>query len=380
MSPDVIGANLVVSLKSFYREKSAVFFTIAFPIILILVFGTIFMNQDDVSFELHVQDLDQTTSSAQLVKTLELDGRFKIAQVDPAIDATRYAKDKQVNLVLVIPTGYQRALVQRLGLVGGVPSAAFRNSNASVTVTYLYDASSSSVSPKMQILQSALGAVNQGMSGEPPFIRSAETSILARKFRFIEFFVPGIIAMSVMTSSLSGAVNMNAELRQKGVIRKLSTTPITHSDWVLSNILYQVILAVISATAILLVSYAVFNVSLRIDAWLPAFIVLEVFAFAGIGMILTRVAKEAESAMAAANAIMYPMMFLSGSFFPLEMMPGFLQKIARILPLYYGNEGLRAAMVFADNMAALRCSVIIGVFAAVVFLVGIMTTKWEEGK
>jgi ABC-2 type transport system permease protein len=380
MSPGVIRANLVVSLKSFYREKSAVFFTIAFPIILILVFGTIFMNQDNVSFDLHVQDLDQTPSSAQLVKTLDLDGRFKIVTVDPAVDAARYARDNKLNLVLVIPMGYQKALVQRLGLVGGVPSAAFRNSNASVTVTYIYDASSSSVSPKMQMLQSALGAVNQGMSGEPPFIRSADTPILARKFRFIEFFVPGIIAMSVMTSSLSGAVNMNAELRQKGVIRKLSTTPITHGDWVLSNILYQVILAVISATAILLVSYAVFNVSLRIDAWLPTFIVLEVFAFAGIGMILTRVAKEAESAMAAANAIMYPMMFLSGSFFPLEMMPGFLQKIARILPLYYGNEGLRAAMVLADNMTALRCSAIIGVFAAVVFVVGIMTTKWEEGK
>jgi len=380
MSPGVIRANLVVSLKSFYREKSAVFFTIAFPIILILVFGTIFMNQDNVSFDLHVQDLDQTPSSAQLLKTLELDGRFKIAQVDPALNAARYAKDNKLNLVLVIPEGYQKALVQRLGLIGGVPSTAFRNSNASVTVTYIYDASSSSVSPKMQTLQSALGAVNQGMSGEPPFIRSADTPVLARKFRFIEFFVPGIIAMSVMTSSLSGAVSMNAELRQKGVIRKLSTTPITHGDWVLSNILYQVILAVISAAAILLVSYAVFDVSLRIDAWLPTFIVLEVFAFAGIGMILTRVAKEAESAMAAANAIMYPMMFLSGSFFPLEMMPGFLQKIARILPLYYGNEGLRAAMVLADNMTALRCSAIIGVFAAVVFVVGIMTTKWEEGK
>jgi ABC-2 type transport system permease protein len=380
MSPDVIGANLVVSLKSFYREKSAVFFTIAFPIILILVFGTIFMNQDNVSFDLHVQDLDQTPSSAQLVKTLELDGRFKIVTVDPAVDAARYARDNKLNLVLVIPIGYQRALVQRLGLVGGVPSAAFRNSNVSVTVTYIYDASSSSVSPKMQMLQSALGAVNQGVSGEPPFIRSADTPILARKFRFIEFFVPGIIAMSVMTSSLSGAVSMNAELRQKGVIRKLSTTPITHGDWVLSNILYQVILAVISATAILLVSYAVFDVSLRIDAWLPTFIVLEVFAFAGIGMILTRVAKEAESATAAANFIMFPMMFLSGSFFPLEMMPGFLQKIARILPLYYGNQGLRAAMVVADNMTALRCSAIIGVFAAVVFVVGIMTTKWEESK
>ena len=380
MSPGVIGANLVVSFKSFYREKSAVFFTIAFPIILILVFGTIFMNQDNVSFDLHVQDLDQTTSSAQLLRTLELDGRFKIAVVDPAANATQYARDNKLNLLLVIPMGYQKALVQRLGLVGGVPSAAFRNSSASVTVTYIYDASSSSLSPKMQMLQSALGAVNQGMSGEPPFIRTADTPILARKFRFIEFFVPGIIAMSVMTSSLSGAVNVNSELRQKGVIRKLATTPITHGDWVLSNILYQVILAVLSATAILLVSYAVFKVGLRIDGWLPTFIVLEVFAFAGIGMILTRVAKEAESAMAAANAIMYPMMFLSGSFFPLEMMPGFLQKIARILPLYYGNEGLRAAMVLADGVTALRCSAVIGVFAAVVFIVGIMTTKWEEGK
>jgi ABC-2 type transport system permease protein len=380
MSPGVIGANLVVSFKSFYREKSAVFFTIAFPIILILVFGTIFMNQDNVSFDLHVQDLDQTTSSAQLLRTLELDGRFKIAAVDPAANATQYARDNKLNLLLVIPLGYQKALVQRLGLVGGVPSAAFRNSSASVTVTYIYDASSSSLSPKMQMLQSALGAVNQGMSGEPPFIRTADTPILARKFRFIEFFVPGIIAMSVMTSSLSGAVNVNAELRQKGVIRKLATTPITHGDWVLSNILYQIILAVLSATAILLVSYAVFKVGLRIDGWLPTFIVLEVFAFAGIGMILTRVAKEAESAMAAANAIMYPMMFLSGSFFPLEMMPGFLQKIARILPLYYGNEGLRAAMVLADGVTALRCSAVIGVFAAVVFVVGIMTTKWEEGK
>jgi ABC-2 type transport system permease protein len=380
MSPGVIGANLVVSFKSFYREKSAVFFTIAFPIILILVFGTIFMNQDNVSFDLHVQDLDQTTSSAQLLRTLELDGRFKIAAVDPTANATQYARDNKLNLLLVIPLGYQKALVQRLGMVGGVPSAAFRNSSASVTITYIYDASSSSLSPKMQMLQSALGAVNQGMSGEPPFIRTADTPILARKFRFIEFFVPSIIAMSEMTSSLSGAVNVNAELRQKGVIRKLATTPITHGDWVLSNILYQIILAVLSATAILLVSYAVFKVGLRIDGWLPTFIVLEVFAFAGIGMILTRVAKEAESAMAAANAIMYPMMFLSGSFFPLEMMPGFLQKIARILPLYYGNEGLRAAMVLADGVTALRCSAVIGVFAAVVFVVGIRTTKWEEGK
>jgi ABC-2 type transport system permease protein len=186
--------------------------------------------------------------------------------------------------------------------------------------------------------------------------------------------------MSIMTLSLFGTVDSDTELRQKGVIRKLSTTPITRTDWILSNILYQFILAVISTIAMLLVSYAVFDVSLHIDAWLPAFVLLDVFAFVGTGMILTRFVKEAQSAAAAANAISYPMMFLSGSFFPIELMPGLLQTVAKKLPLYYVNEGLRASMVFEDNMAALRSSAIVGVFAAVVFILGIMATKWEEGQ
>jgi ABC-2 type transport system permease protein len=186
--------------------------------------------------------------------------------------------------------------------------------------------------------------------------------------------------MAVMTLSLFGSVNSNTELRQKGIIRKLSTTPITRTEWILSDILYQFTIAVVSTTVMLLVSYAVFDVNLHINAWLPAFISLDVFAFVGIGMILTRFTKEAQSAAAAANAISFPMMFLSGSFFPIELMPGFLQKIAKTLPLYYVNEGLRAAMIFDDNAAALRVAAIIGVFAAVVFILGILATKWEEGQ
>ena len=371
MNPRIVVANLIVSIKSFYRTRSTMFFMIAFPIILILVFGALFMKQDDMSFDLCVQDLDHTDSSAQLVKTLDLDGRFNVIKIDPAINATQYTKDNKLNLVLMIPKGYEGSFLQR---------TALHNPDASVTLTYLYDPSSIFVSMKIQILNSVFAGINQKMSGKPPFIRSAETSILAKKYRFIEFFVPGIIAMSVMTLSLFGTVNLNTELRQKGVIRKLSTTPITRTDWILSNILYQFILAVISTMAMLVVSYAVFSVSLHINAWLPVFIVLDVFAFVGIGMILTRFAKEAESAAAAANAISFPMMFLSGSFFPLEMMPGFMQTVARILPLYYVNEGLRASMVFGDHMAALRCSAIIGVFAAVVFILGIIATKWEEGQ
>jgi len=347
------------------------FFTIAFPIILILVFGTIFMSQDNVEYQLCVQDLDQTNSSARAIETLELNGKFKITRVDPVTNAAQYVRDNRVNLVLVIPKGLEKSLLRRKLL---------NDYTSSVTLTYIYDPSSSSVLTKIEILNAVLAGINQELSGKPRFIKSVEKSILAKKYRFIEFFIPGIIAMAVMTLSLFGTVDSDTELLQKGIIRKLSTTPISRTDWILSNILYHFILAIISTIAMLLVSYAVFDVSLHLDAWLPAFILLDVFAFVGIGMILTRFAKEAQSAAAASNAISYPMMFLSGSFFPIELMPGFLQKFAKTLPLFYVNEGLRAAMVFEDNMAALGYFAVIGAFAAVVFILGILATKWEEAR
>ena len=371
MSPRIIAANLTVRIKSFYREKSAVFFTIAFPIILILVFGTIFLDRDKLSLDLYVQDLDHTHASAQFVKALQINGNFKIIEVDPASDAREYAQNHKLNLILVISKDFETLLNQRVDLIAP---------NASVTLTYIYDPSSTSVKAKMEYLNMEFAGLNQRMSGKPPFYRWEETSILNQKYRFIEFFIPGVIAMAVMIASLFGTVNMNTELFQKGIIKKLSTTPITRTDWILSNILYQFILAIISTIAMLLVSYGVFHVDLHINVWLPAFILLDVFAFVGIGMILTRFVQESQSAVAAANAIVFPMMFLSGSFFPIEMMPGFLQTFARLLPLYYINEGLRASMIFGDNLAALHYATIIGVFAAVVFALGIIATKWEEGK
>jgi len=371
MNLRVVAASLVVSFKSFYREKTTMFFTVTFPILLILVFGTIFMDDDKVNFDLCVQDLDQTETSAEIAQALAYTGKFNIIRVDPGIDAAQYARDNKVNLVLVIPTGYEDAYAQYL---------KSDNPTAFVTLTYINDPGSSSVVTKMQILEMVFAKMNQGLSAMPPFVRTEEVSIHTRKYRFIEFFIPGIIAMAVMTESLFGTVNLNTELRQKGIIRKLSTTPITRTDWILSNILYQFMLAVIATTGMLLVGYAVFDVTLQINAWLPLFIVLNVFTFVGIGMILTRIVKEAQSAAAAANAIAFPMMFLSGSFFPLEMMPGFLQSFAKMLPLYYVNEGLRASMVFNDNVNALSYAATIVVFATVVFVLGIMVTRWEEDK
>jgi len=370
MTPRIIAANLLVRLRTFSRERSALFFTIAFPVILVLVFGAIFTKPEHLNFDLPVQDLDQSTASAQLLESLAVDGVFKTTVIPPAVDATVYARTHKMNLVLVIPRGLAAAQARRISKV---------DINTSVNLTYIYDPSSTSVTTKLSYLSAIVATTNQLMTGTPAFITLVEQSILSAKYRFIEFFVPGIIAMAVMTSSLSGALNMNAELRQKGILKKLATTPITRTDWLLSNILYQLVLAIISTISILLVSYLVFDVRLHLNAWLPVYLVLEVFVFVGLGMLLTPIAKEAESATAAANAFLFPMMFLSGTFFPVEMMPGFLQTFAKVLPLYYMNEGLRASMIFMDNLTIVRCATITGGVAAVVFIAGTLVTRWDKG-
>jgi len=368
MTPRIVAANLVVRLKTFYREKSAMFFTFAFPVILVLVFGTIFTKPEHLDLDLPVQDLSHSAASARLLDALTTGQTFRITPVPADVDATQYARQHKQNLVLVIPKDFAAREERRL---------AARDASVSVPLTYVYDPSSTAVNTKIQALDTIVAAMNQKVTGTPPFITLVAASILSERYRFIEFFVPGIIAMAIMTSSLGNALNMNAELRQKGILRKLATTPITHTDWLVSSILYQLILSLVSTVAILLVSYAVFDVRLHIGVWLPLIVVVEVIAFVGIGMLLTPFAKEAESASAVGNAFLFPMMFLSGTFFPVEMMPAFLQSFARLLPLYYVNEALRASMIFVDDPATLRMAGVAAVFAAIVFVAGTFKTRWD---
>ena len=369
MTPRIIIANLGVRLKSFYRERSAMFFTFAFPVILVLVFGTIFTKPEHLHFDLPVQDNSRSEASARLLEALAAGDAFTVTPVPVAVDATEFAKEHKLNLLLVIPKNFEALQKQRVaGPHPGVP----------VPLTYVHDPSSTAVETKIQLLDTFVAAANQKATGSPPAITLVAASILSKRYRFIEFFVPGIIAMAIMTSCLSNALNMNAELRQKGILRKLATTPITRADWLASSIVYQLILSIVSTVAILLVSYFVFDVRLHIGFWLPLILVVEVIAFVGFGMLLTPFAKEAESASAVANAFLFPMMFLSGTFFPVEMMPAFLQTFAKLLPLYYVNEALRATMIFVDDAATLRAVGVTAAFVAVVFVAGTFKTRWDE--
>lgn len=366
-----IFANVVVDLKHFYREKSTVFFVLMFPILLILLFGFIFQGQGDLSYDLDIQNLDGGTQADALLQNITFSGIFTVNEIDDTTTVdTQYIEDRSLNMVLIIPAGYTDGVNTMLDPT--MPPAP-------VPLTIYYDPSNTAAQSKVQILSSVIGYMNKQLANTTDYIFIDQPiSTASDELEYIDFFVPGIIAMSVMSSSLFGTVGINTELRQKGILRKLATTPLTRPEWLLSNILYQFIMAMMSTTVILLVGFLVFGLVPHIGPFMFLFIVLNVFSFAGIGMLITRFVKEAESAQAAANAVMFPMMFLSGTFFPLEMMPDFLKIIAKFLPLYYVNEGLRASMITMNNNVILVSAGVIFAFAMVVFILGIFVTTWKE--
>ena len=100
--------------------------------------------------------------------------------------------------------------------------------------------------------------------------------------------------------------------------------------------------------------------------------------FPGIGMIISTVVREEEEADAAGNVVTFPMLFLAGTFFPLETMPRFLQIVAQALPLTYLNNGLRDALVFGNPQAAAWNCVIVFFIGLVSIAIAMKVTKWTD--
>ena len=95
-------------------------------------------------------------------------------------------------------------------------------------------------------------------------------------------------------------------------------------------------------------------------------------------MIISQFVRDEEVAATAAGAITFPMMFLAGSFFPLESMPSYLQSFAQVLPLTYVNNGLRDAMVYGNAAGAMDNFLIVLAMLAVVTVITIAISGWKR--
>lgn len=366
MKPKAIWIDFMANIRMWYRSKGTVFWAIAFPVLLMLIFGAIYQGQDDITVNLYVQDLDETEMSESFISSL--DERLNIIAIPSHVDSDEYIADNNIRAALIVPQGFQDTIYM-----------SHTDPNASVSVVLSLDPTRESVNG---MIRGVVGGVLQGWNMEITGGRSVllyeEENLVADDFKFIDFFMPGVIGITVMTSSIYGTIFRNTKYRKWGILRKLSTTPFTRWEYLISKMLFMTFVSFISTFLIILVGVMVWNIGVTINAYLFAIVVSAAFAFSGMGMLISRFVNEEETADSAAGAVTFPQMFLAGTFFPLEMMPGYLQGIARALPLFYVNEGLRDAMIYGNSSGALFNTAVIFIIAAVLFVVGATVTRWTD--
>jgi ABC-2 type transport system permease protein len=192
------------------------------------------------------------------------------------------------------------------------------------------------------------------------------------------YYLPGLTAAFVMTNGVIGLTSAGSELKRNGALRRLSATPLTKLEWLLGNFLSQIILAFALAVVMLALGFALYDGSVLINAYSVVVLFLGALLFSGVGMVLAGLVKDPEVASGLGNLIAFPMMLLSGTFWPISSMPSYLQTVANALPLTYFADGLRNPMVSADFSAAFTDLVVVAVFAMALIMLGARFTRWKE--
>jgi ABC-2 type transport system permease protein len=134
----------------------------------------------------------------------------------------------------------------------------------------------------------------------------------------------------------------------------MMVAPINRLSVILGKTLAQMARGILQGVLILVLAITLFGVTVHGSILLVfALLLLGVFSFVGLGVVLTSFAKDQETAVMMMTTIMFPMMFLSGVFFPIEQMPWFMQAISRFLPLTYVADSLRKVMVLGASIPEL---------------------------
>jgi len=182
-------------------------------------------------------------------------------------------------------------------------------------------------------------------------------------FSYFDFIAPGIMAMTVMMSVMTGLPAAISHEKEVGTLDGMMAAPINRLAIILGKTLAQTARGLLQGILILALAVALFGVTIHGSILLVfALLLLGVFSFVGLGVVITSFAKDQETAMMIMMTLMFPMMFLSGVFFPIQQMPWYMQDISKFLPLTYAATALRKVMVLGAgvSMITTELAVLIG--------------------
>jgi ABC-2 type transport system permease protein len=215
---------------------------------------------------------------------------------------------------------------------------------------------------------------------QPKFELQAQ-GVSAKSFDYIDFLMPGIVAMTLMTTGIYAVSGVFVSYREKGVLRRLKATPMPLSGFVGARVLMQLVLALIQAGLVIAVGVFAFGVNVGATATLWRVAVLSLVgagSFVTIGFFIASISKNVESAAALGQVIGTPMMFLSGIFFPMENAPAWIQPVVHAMPLTYLADAMRNVIIQGQTLWYVRWDILVLVGVGALFLgLSVRFFRWE---
>ena len=366
-----MAAELRTYARGNLRSREGFFFTLIFPIILILLFGAIFSSGGTSQTTIYVQNLDSGPVSTAFISALNSTSNncssnatvgLCLRPVSASENFSQYLSSKSVSDGIVIPSGF---------------SAAYAASPRQPVNVTLYGNPASTTSAIVSgITREVVNAFN--LNGQPGSLGVSTRTAASSSYKYIDFLIPGLIGFSALTSPMFALVNISSVYRRDKVFKLLSLTPLTKTEWLLSKIIWYIGTTVVSFILMSAVGVYVFGAHISLTWGIAMFLVIGPFFFVSLGMLVGTISNSPESAAVVGNLVTFPMMFLSGTFFPVNSMPAYLQSIAHVLPLFYMIDGLNNVMIYGNYGPALFDVGLLVVISVVVFALAVRFFRWRE--
>ncbi|MCL9813447.1 ABC transporter permease [Natranaeroarchaeum aerophilus] len=182
-----------------------------------------------------------------------------------------------------------------------------------------------------------------------------------------EYYVPGYVAVVVLFTPLSRLGSTVARHRDGNRFEKLATTPLSKTEWLAAHTLVNVVIIGIASLLVLVLVAVLTGATLPLSPLLVPFIVAGVVLFCGVGAMLGSYTESQDGAIAASNSIGLPLLFLSDTFVPPDLLPEWFGPLMELSPLTYFARGVRALSTGGDPLADLA---VLSVLAVVFFALG----------
>lgn len=356
-----------INTRRFFRDKLALFFSMGFPLIFLFVFGSLNSGNKNVSFNVAVINQSDSSFAKEFAKSASDNKVLKVNKDITTLDAAKEKMNKsELDATIVLPEDF-----------GDVQKGSKTPSGqAEIVYTKNNEQSGQALS---SVLQAQFKQINaKFVNIQEPF--TVKTNELNEKsLSAFDYTFAGLLGFSIIGMGIFGPVNVFPELKKMGILRRLSTTPLRVWQYFLSTMIGQAIIGLISLTAMFIVAILVFHLQVVGNYFeLGLFLVLGIITILGIGLALGGWAKNERQAAPLSNIIVFPMMFLSGTFFPRFLMPDWLQNLSGLLPLTPIIDGIRLIATEGKHLVDIAPQLgLIGIWLVVIYFIAFRVFRWE---